>query len=218
MVWQISGDAYLLVVNAEVRLGPQQISEAVGGSNTQPLPHWTVLLLAQVRLGGVVSTTVTTCVQTLTPPPQQLLACQTCEIALGQPGPPRRLVELLSKVKAKLVQHRSMKGGGLVGMGLPHSTTVPAAVEHSSVGGEGTKLINCVQVVLLPQQSTAFQNREIPPLQPGLVELPRRTTCTALQHGDKTAGFNGGTGSGPPQATVMFVHNKTGGPGRIVTC
>ena len=98
------------------------------------LPHWTVLLLAQVRLGGVVSTTVTTCVQVLTPPPQQLLACHTCEMALGQPAPLRRLVELLSRVKARLVQHRSMKGGGLVGMGLPHSTTMPAAVEHCMRG------------------------------------------------------------------------------------
>src|ERR1051325_5620176 len=38
---------------------PQQMSDAVGGSKTQVLPHSTTLLLAQVITGGVVSATVT---------------------------------------------------------------------------------------------------------------------------------------------------------------
>src|SRR2546423_1846942 len=36
-------------------LVPQQASNAVGGLNAQTEPHWTVLLVAQVSVGGVVS-------------------------------------------------------------------------------------------------------------------------------------------------------------------
>src|SRR5206468_1472353 len=42
-----------------VTLVPQQLSVAVGLSKVQMAPHWTVLLEAQVRLGGLVSTKVT---------------------------------------------------------------------------------------------------------------------------------------------------------------
>src|SRR5512136_529132 len=43
-----------------VTLVPQQRSEAaVGGSNNQPVPHWTVLLLGHVTTGARVSCTVT---------------------------------------------------------------------------------------------------------------------------------------------------------------
>jgi hypothetical protein len=37
----------------------QQLSVAVGGSNVHGVPHSTVLFVAQVSVGGVVSTTVT---------------------------------------------------------------------------------------------------------------------------------------------------------------
>src|SRR5882757_1848909 len=40
----------------------QQSSEALGGKKLQAVPHGTVML-EQVRTGGVVSTTVTVCVQ-----------------------------------------------------------------------------------------------------------------------------------------------------------
>ncbi len=42
-----------------VRLVPLQLSVAVGGSKLQAVPHRIVLLVAQERIGGVVSTTVT---------------------------------------------------------------------------------------------------------------------------------------------------------------
>ena len=41
-----------------VTLLPLQLSTAVGGSNAQVVPHSTVLLLAQVITGGMVSRTV----------------------------------------------------------------------------------------------------------------------------------------------------------------
>jgi len=105
-----------------------------------------------------------------------------------------------SAATIKLLQQRSNAVGGLVGTGLPHWMTL---FEQSSVGGEGTKLTVWVQMALLPQQSTAFQTREIEPLQPAkLVVLPIRFTLTALQHGDETGGFTGGTGTGPPHGTV----------------
>ena len=46
-----------VLTTAMVTLVPQQTSEAVGRSNDQFEPHWTVLLAAQVMTGGMVSTT-----------------------------------------------------------------------------------------------------------------------------------------------------------------
>ena len=48
-----------------VTLVPLHASLAVGASNFQAVPHWMVLLVAQVSTGGVVSTTVTVWVQKL---------------------------------------------------------------------------------------------------------------------------------------------------------
>ena len=57
-----------------VTLVPQQTSEAEGASKLQAEPHSTVLLVAQVITGGVVSTTVTVWLQVLLLP-QQSVAC-----------------------------------------------------------------------------------------------------------------------------------------------
>ena len=58
-------------------------------------------------------------------------------------------------------------------------------------------------MVLLPQQLTAFQKNEIEPAHPAeLVALPRRLTCTALQHAEVAPGGTGGTGIGPLQGIV----------------
>src|SRR5437867_85193 len=62
-----------------VTLVPQQASAAVGGSKPQGVPHSTVLLVAQVITGGVVSTTRTSCVQVMRLS-QQSLASQMREI------------------------------------------------------------------------------------------------------------------------------------------
>jgi hypothetical protein len=101
-----------------------------------------------------------------------------------------------------LLQQRSITIGGLVGIGFPHWTTV-GTVEQSRMGGEGTKLTTCVQIVLLPQQLTAFQINETEPAHPAeLVLLPIRLTCTALQQAEVAVGGTGGTGIGPLQGIV----------------
>ena len=51
---------------------PQQASKAVGSSKLQVEPHSTVLLLAQVITGGVVSSTVTVWLQVLLLPQQSV--------------------------------------------------------------------------------------------------------------------------------------------------
>src|SRR5487761_1955933 len=54
------GQTPLVTVLSTLTVTPvQHASEAVGGSKVQGTPQSTVLLLAQVRTGGVVSTTVT---------------------------------------------------------------------------------------------------------------------------------------------------------------
>jgi hypothetical protein len=54
---------------------PQQASTAVGGSNDQFEPHWTVLLVEQVMTGGVVSTILTISMHVAVFE-QQSMACQ----------------------------------------------------------------------------------------------------------------------------------------------
>src|SRR6185369_8419317 len=63
----ISGQSELVtrLARVTVKLGLPLGSEAVGGSNTQLVPHCTDLLLAQVTSGGVVSIRVTDCAQVL---------------------------------------------------------------------------------------------------------------------------------------------------------
>ena len=71
------------------------------------------------------------------------------------------------------------------------------------MGGDGTKLTTCVQMVLAPQQFTAFQTNETDPAQPAkFVLLPSRLTCTALQQAAVAVGGTGGTGIGPLHGKV----------------
>ena len=58
-----------------ITLVPQQASKALGGSKLQLLPHSTVLLVAQLSTGGVVSRTVTAWLQVALLV-QQSVACQ----------------------------------------------------------------------------------------------------------------------------------------------
>ena len=71
------GAVLLVVVPTRliVKLVPQQASTALGGSKLQVEPHSTVLLVAQVNTGGVVSTTVTVWLQVALFE-QQSVACQ----------------------------------------------------------------------------------------------------------------------------------------------
>ena len=60
ITWE-HGPAPLVTVltTITVTLVPQQTSTAVGGSKFQATLHWTLLPSAQVRVGGIVSMTVT---------------------------------------------------------------------------------------------------------------------------------------------------------------
>src|SRR4051794_25894949 len=83
---------------------PQQLSSAVGASNSQASPQVTVLLAAaQVRAGGVVSTIVTVWLQVLVWP-QQSVACQVRVTAIEQPLP---LVTVLTTLMVMLVRQQS---------------------------------------------------------------------------------------------------------------
>ena len=86
---------------------PQHASRAVGASNIHGLPHSTVLFVAQVNTGGVMSVTVTVWAQVMLLL-QQSVACHvavmTCEH--GPPTVPSAfaLVTVLSKITVTLVQ------------------------------------------------------------------------------------------------------------------
>src|ERR1043166_857100 len=67
-----------------VTLVPLQASVAVGLSKLQALPHWTVLLLAQVMTGGVVSTTVMVWLQELLLPQMSLTSQVRVATSSGQ--------------------------------------------------------------------------------------------------------------------------------------
>jgi len=116
----------LLLTNWMVRFVPQQLSLAVGGSNSQLMPHWTVLLLAQLTTGGVVSFTVTYCVQYARVPTQSVIF-QTAEY--------NALHGLLMFVNTPscvtvgaLVQHGfGPTIGGSNSQAEPHSTDLSAA-------------------------------------------------------------------------------------------
>jgi hypothetical protein len=77
----VQGGKKLVNVLTTVRMTfvPQQASKTTGSSNVQGVPHSTVLFVAQVSVGGVVSTIVTTSVQVAVLV-QQSCACQVMVI------------------------------------------------------------------------------------------------------------------------------------------
>lgn len=70
-------------VTMTVTFVPAQTSEAEGASKLQAEPHWTVLFVAHVMMGGVVSTTVTIWLHDALPE-QPSVACQVRVITCGQ--------------------------------------------------------------------------------------------------------------------------------------
>src|ERR1035437_2571384 len=133
----VSGHGLLVTVlrMPTVRFVPQQMSVAVGGSNIQAEPAVTVLLGTQVMLGGVVSTTVTVCVQVLKLV-QQSSAFQIRLITHGQVP----FVLVLLTVTATLVpQQASEAVGGLKFQVEPHWTVMLGA-QVMTGGGGGTPL------------------------------------------------------------------------------
>src|ERR1051326_682336 len=99
---------------------PQQPSSAVGGSKVQALPHWTVLLGAQVIIGGVVSTIVTVWLQRGEAFPQQSVACH-CRVAMVVHGEPAVFVTVPIVASVTFVpQQASRTVGGSKVQGSPH--------------------------------------------------------------------------------------------------
>jgi hypothetical protein len=104
-----------------VTLLPQQISEAEGASKAQAELHGTLLLVAQVMTGGVVSTTVTVWLQEALLE-QQSVACQVRVIASEHAVP---LVIVPETTTVTLVpQHTSEAEGASKSQTDPHSTTL----------------------------------------------------------------------------------------------
>src|SRR5207244_2534382 len=108
----------MVLRTVKVRLVPQHTSEAVGSSKLQEAPRLTVLFVAQVMTGGVLSTTVTFWLQDAWLE-QQSVACQVRVIALGQAP----LVVVLRRVMITLVpQQTSETEGASKLQAEPHST------------------------------------------------------------------------------------------------
>jgi len=117
--------------------------------------HVTItMLLGQVIVGGMVSTTVTVCVQSVVLV-QQSVACQVRLMICGQTPE----VELLMTVIVTLVpQHASVAEGGSKVQAVPHCTVL--LVAQVRTGGVVSTIVTvCAQVARLVQQSTASQVR-----------------------------------------------------------
>src|ERR1043166_2145290 len=110
-----------------VTLVPLQASTAVGLSKVQAPVHWTVLLLAQVMTGGVVSTTVMVWLQVaaLVSPLQLSLASQVRVTSKAPPQQPAALVMGLSTVQLTLVPLQEfVQMGGSKFQLVPHWTVL----------------------------------------------------------------------------------------------
>ncbi len=149
-----SGQNPLVCVLRIVRVTfvPQQASKAAGGSNVHVLPHCTVLLLAQVKIGGVVSTTVTVWLQVLVLP-HESVASHVCVMTCGQVP----FVTVLNTVIVTLVPLQVSKAaGGSKVHALPHCTVLLVA-QVKTGGVLSTTFTVWLQMLVLPHKSVASQ-------------------------------------------------------------
>src|SRR5213594_3940043 len=114
-----------------VRVTLPQVSLAVGGSKDQALVHSTVLLGTQVRVGGVVSTTVTFWLQSAVLP-QESVARQVRVASKVLPQCPAVFVTVLRMVMVAPPQV-SVAVGASKDQALVHSTVLLAT--QVMVGG-----------------------------------------------------------------------------------
>jgi len=137
-------------------LVPQQASRAAGGSNVQALPHWTVLLGAQVTTGGVVSMIVTVWLHRGEAFPQQSVACH-CRVAIVRHGDKEVFVVVPMIVTVMFVpQQASKTAGGSKLHGSPHSIVLFGA--QVNAGGVVSMMVTTsVHAAVLVQQSCACQ-------------------------------------------------------------
>jgi hypothetical protein len=192
-----SGHWPLVIVLITVTTGlEQQRSVASGGSNVHGVPHWTVLFVAQVSVGGVVSTIVTVSVHVLVLP-QQSLASQIRVMNCGQ----MPFVKVPS-TKTPCRQQLSVATGVPNSHGEPHSTVRLLGQEVNTGGIVSTTVIVWLHVFVLPQQSLATQ---VPVMSCGHVPLvttlPRKTACRQqLSVADGASNCQG-----EPHSTVRLV-------------
>src|SRR2546427_7172588 len=108
-----------------------QVSVAVGTSKVQPLPHSTVLLVTQVRVGGVRSCTVTVWLHSAVLP-QASVARQVRVASKVLPQWPVKLVTVPTMVTVTLPQ-ASLAVGALNDQAMPQSTVLLG--EQLRIGG-----------------------------------------------------------------------------------
>jgi len=139
-----------------VTLVPLQASNALGSSKVQAEPHSTVLLVAQVMFGGVVSATVTTWLQVALLELQSV-ACQVCVTTIEQPVP---LVIVLRTVVVTFVpQQESVALGASNVQAEPHSTVLFVAQVMS--GGEVSSTVTVALPVRSPGRAVQLASLKI---------------------------------------------------------
>src|SRR5438093_13293295 len=133
-----------------------QVSLALGGSKVQALLHSTVLLGTQVRVGGVVSTTVTFWLQSAVLP-QASVARQVRVVSDGRAPCPVRLVTVLRMVMVTVPQVSLAVGGSKVQVLVASTVLLGTQV---MVGGVWSSTVTFwLHWAVLPQASVARQVR-----------------------------------------------------------
>ena len=158
----------------------QQLSVAIGGSNVHGVPHWTVLFVAQVSVGGMVSTTVTVWLHIL----MLLQQSDAIHVRVTNCGH-WPLVMVLKTCTRGLEQQRSDANGGSNVHGVPHTTVL--FVEQINVGGVVSTMVTVsVHVLVLPQQSFASQILVMTCGQVPFVKVPSMVTLCRQQLSEAT--------------------------------
>jgi len=192
--------------NVTVTLVPLHASEAAGRSKLQTLPHSTVLLVAQVSTGGVMSRTVTTWLQLLLLP-HASTARHVRVINCGH----EPLVTVLRTLTVTLVPpHVSEAPGASKLQTLAHSTVL--LVAQVSTGRVMSRTVTTwLQLLLLPHASTARQVRVINCGHVPLVTVLRTLTVTLvpLQVSDTPGASK--LQALPHSAVLLVAHVSTGG-------
>src|SRR5258708_22611514 len=206
---------FVTVPKIKVRLVPQASPRAVGGSKSQVEPHSTVLLVEQLIVGGVMSTTVTLWPQMLLLPHASIAA----QVLVAVNVLPHNALVAVPKVTIRLVPQASPGAVGASKLqALPHSTGL--LVPHVIVGGVVSRIVTVwLHVLLFPHGSTAAQARvaaKVLPHRPLVVVL--RITIRLVPQA--AAGAVGASKSqAAPHSTVLLLAQMMVGRAvsRIVT-
>src|SRR5258705_2545398 len=200
---------FVTVFNTFIAGLRQHRSVAVGGSNVQFEPDWTVLFVAQVRTGGVVSTIVIVCLQVFVLP-QQSRASQIRIMNCGQ-------VPLVNvpNIETPCRQQLSVAVGVPNSQEEPHSKVRSGGQNVNTGGVVSTTVIFWLQVLVLPQQSEATQTRVRTNGQLGLfVKVPKIVTPARQQ---LSVAIGVSKEQFEPHSTVRFVGHNVNNRGVVST-